>query len=95
MNGGKPPKPGPREKKITGKKGAFPPRGVAAKTKPPRAKGKSQTRVMSMMGKTPFELKAKKPEPDDRPRPARPPSTNKNMGKTKGARMKRLNGIMI
>lgn len=50
----------------------------------------------SMMGKKPFEIQAKKPEPDDRPRtPARPASTNKNMAKTKSARTKRLTGIMI
>lgn len=58
-------------------------------------KDKPQPHVMSMMGKHPFEMKAKKPEPDDRPRPARPPSQNKNMKNSKSARTKRLTGMML
>lgn len=59
-------------------------------------KPKDKAKSMSMFGKKPFEMKAKKPEPDDRPRtPVRPASTNKNMGKTQAARGKRLNGVLI
>lgn len=73
-----------QEKKMTGKK---PPAGAAAAPAFPKVK--------SMMGKKPFVLQPKKPEPDDRPRPARPPSTNKNMAKSKAARNKRLAGVAL
>lgn len=78
-------------------KGANPPPKSQGK---PRAK-KSEVKIagkpkmMSMMGKEPFEMKAKKPEPDDRPRPARPKSVNKNQKSQHSARTKRLTGLML
>lgn len=60
------------------------------------AKIKDAPKSKSMFGKKPFEMQAKKPEPDDRPRtPVRPASTNKNSGKAKSARVKRLTGLML
>lgn len=59
-----------------------------------RAKSKAQSK--SMFGKKPFEMQAKKPEPDDKPRtPVRPASSNKNTAKSKSARVKRLTGLML
>jgi hypothetical protein len=60
-----------------------------------KIKDKPQPQVKSMFGKKPFNLQAKKPEADDRPRPARPPSTNKNMSATHSKRAKRLTGLML
>jgi hypothetical protein len=60
-----------------------------------RGKG-VKTETKSMFGKEPFKMQPKKPEPDDRPRtPVRPASQNKNMTKTRGARQKRLAGVML
>ena len=52
------------------------------------AKRKMQTakRKMNLAGPKPFEMKVKKPEPDDRPRP---------INKGKSARERKLKGVML